>query len=187
MSADKIQEAVRLRTEGLSLRAIASKLGVDQKQVQRWLKAAGSQPMPRRVRGQDGRSYPARRVSAPDATDEQVADRTWMYSKQLDELGAAYWDLRALTRAILAEHTALKKAYRQGLTLEEAQPLVEAARCQILQRSDLWDPDREDGNPPDLDLTGPIGALADWLTPDGLNILLSDLNNMARRKCPHPE
>jgi transposase len=33
-------EAARLRAEGLSLRAIGKKLGVDQKQVQRWLKAA---------------------------------------------------------------------------------------------------------------------------------------------------
>jgi hypothetical protein len=56
-------EAVRLRAEGLSLRAIGEQLGVDQKQVQRWLKALDA-PKPARVLGLDDRTY--RQTSAVD-------------------------------------------------------------------------------------------------------------------------
>jgi hypothetical protein len=133
-----IAEAVRLRGEGLSLRAIGQRMGVDQKQVQRWLKAAGDQAAkPAQVKGLDGRSY---RVSAPGGNKDTTADseedrrrdrREFVH--EANELFYLRYKLRALQRVANAERNALIEAERRGLTHYEGRQEADAARTLALR------------------------------------------------------
>ncbi len=65
----------------MSVRAIASKLGVDRKTVSR-ARARGGMPPPEKVTGKDGKSYPAKRkpwIAPPDdeVPSEEEAEESW--------------------------------------------------------------------------------------------------------------
>jgi hypothetical protein len=179
------REAARLRGEGLSLRAIGKKLGVDQKQVQRWLLAAKDPPRPRRVQGLDGHNYPAAKVSAPEGGETNAADGvSWL---EHNILCALYERLAGARHVVVTMIQAWRKANRQGLSASEATPLVAAARQQALRRTELVD-DEDDGR---LELL--LADLAGWLSRDGLALLRDDIDHLLpndhllRQECPQPE
>jgi hypothetical protein len=173
------REAARLRGEGLSLRAIGKKLGVDQKQVQRWLLAAKDPPRPRRVVGLDGHNYPAARVSAPEGGSTNAADGvSWLEHNDLCKM---YGHLAGAKRVVVTMIQAWRKANRQGLSFNEATPLVAAARQQALLRTELVD-DEDDGR---LEML--LVDLARWLSRDGLELLRDDVDNLLDAWRPQPE
>jgi hypothetical protein len=183
VNKSKAAEACRLRAEGRSLRVIGKQLGVDEKQVRRWLKAAGDQAKPRRVEGLDGRTYRAARVSAPDDDNMLTADTLptpdwWGWED-------TYKALLVLRRAMLAENHAFFDAKDQGLPEDECWKQANLARVKILVRAQLWDPSPadpeypEDCDPPDGRLEGLLARLASWLTPEGRELLHDDLGDSA--------
>jgi hypothetical protein len=184
----KAHEDARLRGEGLSLRAIGERLGVDQRQVQRWLKAAG-QAKPARVTGRDGRRYRGARVSAAGGASSSVADKEAQtaYSWDLSDLSRQYEGLRALQRATAAEFRALRRAAIQGVPPVEGARLAAEARRRVLSAGKLWDDsvadsDREDGELPDDGLELLLVHLAEWLTTDGVELLCDDLADELGRR-----
>jgi hypothetical protein len=163
-------EALRLRAEGLSLRAVGKRLGVDEKQVRRWLKAAGEQdrPSPSRVVGTDGRTYHVGPVSAPDADPRATVSAVAHYNR----LVGLYRDLQALARAASVEAAALRKAAERGEPVEAAMQAARAAGLAVLTRAGLWHPDDDR---PDESLELFILSLAERLTPEGRESLLEEL------------
>lgn len=179
-----VSEALRLRSEGLSLPSIAKKLGVDQRQIQRWLKAAGAQ-RPGRVAGLDGRTSHGRPVSAVEGGDGRGADgddKTVAW--ELDGLCHDIQRLDALKRALTASHRVLLKAWRQKLPKAEALAMAEQARRSALAHCGLWDEKDQDGDAPDCRLELLLASLADRLTPAAQEVLHDDITD-GRSQCPH--
>jgi hypothetical protein len=123
-------EAARLRAEGHSLRAIGAKLGVDQKQVQRWLKAVQGQAVPRRVVGLDGKSY--RGSAALPEFNEQANGILTQVLRQ--------WEyLTVVRRAYAAAYRAGRKAARNGEPVKVVEEAIGAAWCAVLSEGELLD------------------------------------------------
>jgi hypothetical protein len=173
-----IAEAVRLRAEGLSLRAIGKKLGIDQKQVQRWLKAAGpDRPAPARVVGLDGRNY----YTSADSPREPKLGAA---ARRCVAGGAAglYAGLWVIRGAINAEGAAYHQGKERGLAEDECVRLAgEAWRASLAKGGLINGEDQvgvdvpDDPYPPDTCLEGLVVELAQRLSPESLEMLHDDL------------
>jgi hypothetical protein len=167
-------EAVRLRGEGLSLRAIASTIGADEKQVRRWLKAAGAEK-PERIEGLDGRSYNTRCDTFADAPFPGWTD---FHSPNL-----TIRDLRAITRAIDRGWMASNAAAEAGQDEEGCRRARDVAIYQELRESGLHD-DPQECTPDNCDngLEMLLVDLSALLTPEGLELLIDDLKELQDRQ-----
>jgi hypothetical protein len=122
----KQAKAAELRAKGYSLRSIADSLSVDQKQVQRWLKAAkaqeGEQAPPQHVVGMDGKNYRVVREVRKEKA-EPVPGCRWNVNS-----AAHLWeDLGIIRRAQYASYKAGEKAARNGQSLDAIQQAMVAA------------------------------------------------------------
>jgi hypothetical protein len=180
----KKEKAIRLRGEGHSLRGIADKLLVDQKQVQRWLKDI---PPPATVTGRDGVRYPASRVSAPEV-DKNSAD----YQEREKIIRTEWFELWAITdalgkviRACEGSQEALMNAANAGLDADE---LMTAAKAAWVER--LGEPKAVEGLPiytsfsgltPDHKLERALANLAQRLSPQAVLWLRDHLANLVEQ------
>jgi hypothetical protein len=128
-------EAARLRAEGHSLRAIGAKLGVDQKQVQRWLKAVQGQAVPGRVVGLDGKSYRGS-AAKPKFNGRAVS--------QLNEVLDRRNELGIVRRAYAASYRAGRKAAKSGEPYSTILDAMATAWRAVLSESDLLDTEDEE-------------------------------------------
>jgi hypothetical protein len=169
----------------MSLRAIGRQIGVDQRQVQRWL-AGGDQPAPKEITGLDGRRYRLGKASAPEVSPA-TAD-VW-------RRGLLPADFHDMARELEIQKGALTELFRvirrvekrantgQSLTNGEWRELYNRVGQEELIRAGLWDLEPyEDGLPVDHRLAELIGALMDFLTPAGLKWLIGDQTPC----CPAP-
>jgi hypothetical protein len=80
-----------------------------QKQVQRWLKAAGPHTPPRHITGLEGRRYRGPGLSAPDGDTNATKDAA-AFRESMSEVWASAAELHRLGQAAKAEFFALRKA-----------------------------------------------------------------------------
>jgi hypothetical protein len=184
-------EAVRLRADGLSLRAIAEQVGVNEKQVRRWLQAAGANK-PTKVKGLDGRTY--RKMSAVDSEGSLSADGD-LGALRLDTkiLIDTTYEVQLLKSALVAEYCQLRNGCRGRLPVDEAKEAGRAACIEVLAKgryyrygsgktiTRLWDKTPEDGESPSARLGCLLSQLAELLTPESLEVLRGDIDDLLVR------
>src|SRR5262249_18024865 len=150
--------------------------GVDQKQVQRWLKRAKDQPLPRRVKGLDGRNYPASRMSAPHGM-ATTADTPPFIDFQ--QLSCRLDDLLAVVRSVRKAFHEYRAVKNEGAGDDEAQRRASTAGFQVLVKAGLWNPNYY----PNMEIAEErlrtlIQSLAELLTNNGLQGILHTVRNL---------
>lgn len=137
--------AAALRAEGHSLRAIAGALGVSHEQVRQDVSGVNDLTPDDRVRGSDGKSYPARRPTVVPAHDERQAARAQQALRTLGaETLAPTLDVRDVERIARVQSKAARVAAFADRT---PAPLADLGPFPVLYADPPWRYDyAEDSN-----------------------------------------
>jgi hypothetical protein len=190
-STSKAREAIRLRGDGLSLRDIGQQLGVDEKQVRRWLTKAKA-PKPSRIRGLDGRDYRST-VSAPEQDMHGTADKIGISLKH-NELTDCYLKLEGIQRALTVISKKLRSHHGRATFAQAQKEADEVGRQYVMSqcgrgagygREPLWNPEPEEGELHEQPIVDALITVArQFLSPEGLEYLHDELWPW---KCPQSE